>query len=174
MDIFFNKFSELLKPGLTVLDLGAGSGRHAKYMAKNGLNVVAVDRAANDPHVPNITWHTMEIQNWLSSIPSDEKYDAILMRNIIQFFSSEYIKDTLLPTLLSHLKPDGIVAIETFFRDPEPAFPKRFNSYWTVEDLKDLFPQWKVIFATESAEDRSDLHGTGRKFYLTDIIVTRK
>ncbi|MEM8922450.1 MAG: class I SAM-dependent methyltransferase [Actinomycetota bacterium] len=37
-----------LKPGMTVLDLGAGFGRHAFETARRGANVIAVDLAAEE------------------------------------------------------------------------------------------------------------------------------
>ena len=55
-----------LQPGMTVLDLGAGFGRHAFETARRGANVVAVDLSAEELMVTGNTFAAMYLDGELS------------------------------------------------------------------------------------------------------------
>ncbi len=109
-----------LPPKSTILDLGAGEGRNAIYLAKNGHIVTAVDfsekgirkiekRAKkNKVHIDTIVANIAD-REFVSKLGS---FDAILANKVIQFlkqedgnYAVEYIKE--------HTKPGGYVAISS-------------------------------------------------------------
>jgi SAM-dependent methyltransferase len=101
-----------IRPGGAVLDVAAGSGRHARLLARMGFEVDAVDRDASlfaDPpqHV-KLVEADLEAGPW----PYDgRKFDAIVVTN--------YLHRPLLPILVASLERGGLLVYETFARGNE-------------------------------------------------------
>lgn len=111
------RWSHLVKPGGTVLDVACGTGRHAKWFAKQNHAVVGVDRCRS------------AIESITSSLPSDvfesvvadiengpwplsgRQFDAVVVTN--------YLWRPLWPTLLASLTPGGVLLYETFAQGNE-------------------------------------------------------
>ncbi|MBT8241687.1 MAG: class I SAM-dependent methyltransferase, partial [Acidimicrobiia bacterium] len=111
-----------LKPGMTVLDLGAGFGRHAFETARYGVNVVAADLALDEMETTLSTFEAMyergELErrtvgagcvqsNGLTLPFPDCTFDRIIASEIL-----EHVTDDLgvLAELGRVLKPGGILA----------------------------------------------------------------
>lgn len=103
------RFSSLIVPGGTVLDLAAGGGRHARYLANQGYQVEAVDRdeaaLASLEGVPGITTRKadLEAQGWPYF---GRAFDAVVVTN--------YLYRPLMPQILSLLDQGGVLIYETF------------------------------------------------------------
>src|SRR5258706_1941934 len=101
-----------IRPGGAVLDVGAGSGRHARLLARMGFEVDAVDRDASlfsdlPPHVKLIE-ADIEAGPW----PYEgRRFDAIVVTN--------YLHRPLLPVLVASLERGGLLVYETFARGNE-------------------------------------------------------
>lgn len=105
------RWSHLLAPRGTVLDVACGSGRHLQWFAARGHAVTGVDRTieaarTNAPHarlvcadIENAPW---PIQN--QGMP--ERFDAVVVTN--------YLWRPLLPTLMDSVAPGGVLLYETF------------------------------------------------------------
>lgn len=118
------RFAPLVASGACVLDLACGQGRHARYFAARGAQVLAVDRDAEAlaalAGVANVSTRCadLEIGPW----PLDGMtFDAIVVVN--------YLHRPLLAPLLGALAADGAliyetfaVGNETFGRPSNPAF----------------------------------------------------
>ncbi len=78
---------EYLKPGMKVLDLGCGKGRHSIYCAEKGLDVFAVDISDNALNVLEKGKGKLPIeiiQSDIKKMPFSEDYfDAIITVNVI-------------------------------------------------------------------------------------------
>ena len=108
-------------PKGTVLDLASGRGRNALHLAGLGYTVEAVDRdhealaslaeAAARRHLANVSTHCLDLETDQPHGPDlgQARYDAILV-----FF---YLHRPLFPSLLSALKPGGLLLYETFLID---------------------------------------------------------
>ena len=78
-----------MKPGETMLEIGSGNGRDASYFAKNGMQVVAIDRSetavklCKDQHqnLP-IEFYTGTLTD-VSSKFSKKKFDAVFTRFVL-------------------------------------------------------------------------------------------
>ena len=100
-----------IRPGGSVLDLAAGGGRHARFLAQMGFEVLAVDRdvaALRGLPGTQVLEADLEAGHW----PLDGRaFDGIVVTN--------YLHRPLLPILVASLEPGGLLVYETFARGNE-------------------------------------------------------
>jgi len=106
---FIARFAALIPANARVLDLAAGSGRHARLLAARGAQVLAVDRDAAalaayacDPRIETRVLD-LEADGWPLT---GATFDAIVVAN--------YLHRPLFPHLRAALAPDGVLLYETF------------------------------------------------------------
>ena len=106
---WITRFAHLIAPNARVLDLAAGRGRHARWLAARGARVVAVDRdpdaLATMAGVPRITARACDLEAGAWPLEG-ERFDAIVVTN--------YLHRPLFPHLRAALAPDGVLLYETF------------------------------------------------------------
>jgi SAM-dependent methyltransferase len=110
------RWSHLIAPGGAVLDVAAGGGRHARWLAARGHLVVALER---DPaaiaalgRIPGVDAVAADLEDgspW--PLPDDRRFSAVVVTN--------YLHRPLLPRLLAALGPGGVLLYETFARGNE-------------------------------------------------------
>ena len=111
------RFAPLVADG-EVLDLACGSGRHTRLFAARGLQVVALDRNAEQLAElaqlagPNITTlqHDLELDGAAWPFAAS-RFAAIVVTN--------YLHRPLFAQLVRSLRPDGILIYETFAQGNE-------------------------------------------------------
>ena len=106
------RWSHLVAPGASVLDVACGSGRHVRWFAQRGCRVTAVDRdaAALGPLADVAETVVADIENgpWPFT---GRRFDAVVVTN--------YLWRPLLPTLLESVAERGVLICETFARGNE-------------------------------------------------------
>ena len=117
---FLVKYASQIPPG-RVLDLACGTGRHALYLAKQGYEVVGLDRntealaalskAAQERHLPNVKGWELDLEVDSENSPSlgNNEFSGVLVFN--------YLYRPIFPSILKALKPEGILIYETFLID---------------------------------------------------------
>jgi SAM-dependent methyltransferase len=113
------RWSRLIAPGGSVLDVACGSGRHLHWLAARGFVVTGVDRDATalaglPPHARTVV-ADIEAGPWPLT---GQRYDAVIVTN--------YLWRPLWPALLASLADRGILIYETFALGNE-AFGKPSN-----------------------------------------------
>ena len=146
------KLAEILPPA-SVLDLGAGDGRHSLYLAAKAFNVKAVDISASglekmkrlgEKRKLDIKTEVVDLSKW--SIDND--YDAIISVVVFQHLPSEQAL-RILKEMKIHTKPGGANAITLFTNngdryrldrqdDPDAFYP---NDNW----LKGFYQDWDIV-----------------------------
>jgi SAM-dependent methyltransferase len=103
------RFASLIPAG-EVLDLACGSGRHARYLAGLGYEVVALDR---DPDAlaqaagPGITTSQIDLEGADAVWPfAAGRFAAVVVTN--------YLHRPLVDSIVASLAPDGVLIYETF------------------------------------------------------------
>jgi SAM-dependent methyltransferase len=111
---WMTRYAGFVRPGSTLLDVACGYGRHAKYFARLGAQVTAVDcdavALASFRGVADIT----QVQRDLEGDPwpfAPESFDAIVVCN--------YLWRSTADALLGTLKPGGLLLYETFMTGNE-------------------------------------------------------
>jgi dihydroneopterin aldolase len=158
-----------------VLDVAAGSGRNALYLASQGWDVHAIDRdeqalarlssLAQQRNLTNVTVQTLDLETGGDSpeLPH-EQYDVVLV-----FF---YLYRSLFPALIDALKPNGVLIYETFTIDNHLRYqhPRRWEFCLGHNELLRLTSQLRVFFYDEGEHEGG--HGTGTTF--TAQLVAQK
>lgn len=173
MCLFLDIFYSFIESGDTALDLGAGKGIQAQAMAERGASVLALEKMPMEGQAQHqgMRWKYMNIKDWAQDISQRSKFDFVLAKNILQFFPKEWVVDVLFPAMKNCVKIHGFIGIETFYRAPQPPFVKPHHSYWTVEEMKNIFSDWSVVFSNTSEEEKKDQGGVSRNFFISNIIV---
>ena len=104
---WISRWAHLIAAGGSVLDVAAGSGRHARWLAARGHAVTAVDRdgAAMAPVSGIAELVVADIEGAPWPLPG-RRFDAIVVTN--------YLWRPLLATLTASLAPGGVLLYETF------------------------------------------------------------
>ena len=104
------RWSHLVKPEGTVLDVACGHGRHAYYFHQLNHPVTLVDRAqaaiesiAIEAHVCEKVVSDIEVDPWPFA---GRQFDAVVVTN--------YLWRPLMPNLLNSLATNGVFIYETF------------------------------------------------------------
>ena len=108
------RFAPLIAQHGRVLDLAAGRGRHARFLASRGMHVVAVDRDADAlVHLADLANVDSRVAD-LEAAPwpfGDLRFDAIVVVH--------YLHRPSFDALLAALAPDGVLLYETFAQGNE-------------------------------------------------------
>jgi len=108
------RFAHLVPAGARVLDLACGYGRHARFFAQRGAQVLAVDRdaaaLATLAETPGIDILRADLEGELWPL-GGQRFDAIVV--------SHYLHRPLFPDLRAALGPGGTLLYETFAQGNE-------------------------------------------------------
>jgi SAM-dependent methyltransferase len=128
-----------------VLDVACGSGRHARYFAARGLEVVAVDRDGQDPGA-NVSFLRADLESGPWPL-GERRFAAIVVTN--------YLHRPLFPLIEAALDEGGVLIYETFMignerygRPSNPAFLLRAG------ELIDAFKRLNVVAFEQGLVER--------------------
>ena len=100
------RWSHLVAPGATVLDVACGSGRHLAWFLNRGHTVTGVDRdthtAKNNCPTALLVEADIEAQPW----PFTQTFGAVVV--------THYLWRPLLPAITQSVAPGGVLIYETF------------------------------------------------------------
>jgi SAM-dependent methyltransferase len=141
------RFAPLIRARGIVLDLACGRGRHARFLAARGCDVLAVDRDAEalaglaDSGVRTLC---ADLEQGAWPLPG-LRFDAIVVTN--------YLHRPQFPHLLAALAPDGVLIYETF-ADGNARFgkPARPEFLLHPDELLDRFGKALRVVAFEQGE----------------------
>ena len=134
-----------IRPGGQVLDVAAGRGRNARWLAQQGFVVEAVDRDAEALAVmrgiDGITCNTADLES--AAWPyARQQFDAIVV--------CRYLHRPLFPHLRDSLKAGGLLIYETFMQGHE-AYGRPTNPDFLLREneLKEIFGSGLAVLAFE-------------------------
>jgi SAM-dependent methyltransferase len=137
------RWSHLIRPHGTVLDIACGHGRHLHYLAAQGHQVLGVDRSpealsaaaawgkVQQADIENAPWPLM--QNG-----QPRQFDAVVVAN--------YLWRPLFPVMLASLAPGGVLIYETFAAGNETVGkPSRPDFLLRPGELLRVFSDLRVV-----------------------------
>jgi len=135
-----------LAPGKKVLDIAAGTGRHAIFLARKGFSVDAVDISEAGlvgfaGKYPNIHAICADLDQF--EIPAD-RYDLIVDVN--------FMNRRLFPYIQEGLKPGGVVIFHTLLEpDDIKSTPKHRRDYrLRTNELLHAFLGMRIVYYSET------------------------
>lgn len=137
------RWSHLLPPGASVLDVACGAGRHLAWFADRGHAVTGIDRDTTlaAQSVPAATLLTADIENgpWpLMHNARPRQFGAVVVTN--------YLWRPLFPTLLDSVAPGGCLLYETFAAGNETVGrPSRPDFLLQPGELLTACAGWHVV-----------------------------
>jgi len=121
-DLIETSFQRYSSAGVeSILDLGCGTGTHARLLARDGYRITAVDRSAKmleiarekpieQPHA--IRW----VQADLRSMNLNDTFDAaILMFAVLGYFNTDHDVIEALTNIRRHLRPAGLLCFDFWY-----------------------------------------------------------
>ena len=151
-----------LKPGMKILDLPCGKGRHAVYFAKKGYKVYAADLSCNSIQHAKSMEHDhlhFSVHDMLDEFP-EKNFDAIFnLFTSFGYFENESDDIKILSNFKSSLKPNGFLIID--FLNPDDVLKNlveisEFNEgdikFTISKTVKNGFVEKKVTFSCEKEE----------------------
>jgi SAM-dependent methyltransferase len=154
------RFAPLIRDGGRVLDLASGRGRHARWLAARGLDVVAVDRDADAlaslAGVARVRTRLADLEQGAWPL-AGETFDAVVVAN--------YLHRPAFDPMLDALAGDGVLLYETFAAGNE-AFGRPSNPAFLLrpDELHERARHRLVVVAFEQGR----VAGEGR-----DAVVQR-
>jgi SAM-dependent methyltransferase len=136
---WLRRWAHLIAPGGTVLDVAAGSGRHALWLAARGHAVTALDRdgEAMRPLAGHAEVLVADIEAGPWPLPG-RTFDAVIVAN--------YLWRPLLATLQASLAEGGVLLYETFAAGNETVGrPARREFLLAPGELLGAFPGLRTV-----------------------------
>jgi SAM-dependent methyltransferase len=137
------RWSHLLPPGASVLDLACGHGRHMQWLAAQGHRVTGVDRSPEALAVAGQWGEVLQadIENGPWPLRHDgqpRQFDAVVVTN--------YLWRPLLPVIAASLREGGVLLYETFAAGNETVGkPSRPDFLLQPGELLRAFAQLRVV-----------------------------
>jgi len=137
---------------VTLLEIGAGTGRDSLFFHQNGLQVTTVDfseemvRLCKEKGLPDV--HCMDFRQL--EFP-DNRFDAVYALNCLLHIPKAEIDDVLLE-IRRVLKPNGLFFYGVYggqnsegIWEDDTYEPKRFFNFYTDEDIKKLVQKYFIL-----------------------------
>jgi SAM-dependent methyltransferase len=116
----------LVPAGAPVLDVAAGSGRHAIFFAERGHRVTALERDTSRlPQRADLEIVAADLENEAPWPLPGRRFGAVIVTN--------YLHRALMPILLDSLSAGGVLIYETFMQGNE-RFGKPDNPAFLLKD----------------------------------------
>ena len=136
------RWSHLVAPGGTVLDVACGQGRHARWFYERNHLVALVDRS--HAAIESIAIPAQACEAVVADIENGpwpfagRQFDAVVVTN--------YLWRPLMPTLLDSLAPGGVLIYETFTQGNETVGkPSRPDFLLRPGELLELCSKLRIV-----------------------------
>jgi len=117
-DYVFNALNEYDKNIESILELGCGSGAHANFLSKKGLEITGIERSesmvqeAIDKDIPNFNPLIADITNF----KIDKQFDAVIsLFHVISYLTDNESLINCFKLTNQHLKQDGMFLFDIWY-----------------------------------------------------------
>ena len=144
MQDWWDKFTELLPEGGSVLDLGCGSGRDSAYFLSCGFDVTAMDASEEMCALASIHIGQDALHLSFTEIDFNEVFDGIWACASLLHVSSGEI-DNIFTKIIKSLKRNGILYMSFHYGDFEGECNGRYITDYRTKPLKELIARHEEL-----------------------------
>ena len=153
-NIFFKSWVDRMPPGRILLP-GEGEGRNAAYAAGRHWDVLAFDQSskAREKALRLANEHGVNIDYRLGSVFDIQLNNSMFdMIALVFFHLHSGMRKKYHEYLLSHLKPGGIIVVESFAKEQlnrDSGGPRDPDLLYALDELYDDFNGMEVLFSAQ-------------------------
>jgi len=167
-------FTESINHDLTnfsVLDLGAGEGKNAVYLASLGSRVIAIDISSIALSKFSLQNNFEQCKNNIDTINcnildvdyEECQFDLVIAYGILHCLSNQKQIELIIGKIKKWIKPNGYFIGATFTNKiPPPDIQEylEFDSFLPEGTFEQLFAKWKIIYSED--EIITETHPTSK------------
>ncbi len=154
----WERFTELLPEGGSILDLGCGSGRDSEHFISLGFDVTAMDASEEMCDLASIHIGQDVLNLTFDEIDFEEVFDGIWACASLLHVSGSRIDD-IMDKVVKSLKGDGVLFMSFHYGDFEGERSSRYYKDYRTKALKELIARQKELELIEiwkEDENRDD------------------
>lgn len=163
----------------TAIDIGAGSGRNARFLAEHGCAVTCVETGKESLvllyELADGGKDIRIIESNLQDLKISERYDAVLCNMVLHFLQADEI-DQSIATIKNLTAANGVVSISVYVDcDENASLPESYTYKFLPDQLKQKFSDWDILFYTEDYPMRhKKVDINGGRGYISARLISRK
>jgi SAM-dependent methyltransferase len=154
-----------------VVDLGAGAGEQLRRFRERGYDGIGVDLHRPELVPAGIVWEQVDVRTWLDRLAPGDKFEVIFTRALLPFLEKPWVLERLLPELVDHLAPGGVLAIQTFSKPPSPPFEGSSLAYFSALELVAKLSHLDIPVQDQFEDHGPTTDGVVRDLWFTRVIV---
>lgn len=148
------KLTTLMAPG-SILDIGAGKGRHAIYLTQKGFDVTALEPAEDHARIlsQKVKKHNLSmkvVKKDLLSYSPMQSFDAVAAISVLHFLKNKKEVDGAVTRMQAWTKPSGLNVVSVMMNidvnNPKPYL-------FMHSELKNYYEDWDILFYEELLSD---------------------
>lgn len=159
------------------LDLGAGAGTNALALTKAGFDVDAVDSDPSSIRELRRLGRSRAIRSFCKDMSELKRprrsYDVIVAWNSLPFLTPRSKAKRTLRQIQSWLTPGGLAVISAFGPEDEWAASKKKMSFFTVSEIRDAWPQMRLLKLDEVRKRGPTVVGKDKSWHIIRCIARR-
>lgn len=140
----WDRFTELLTEGSSILDLGCGSGRDSEYFLSRGFDVTAMDASEEMCDLATIHIGQDVLKLTFDEIDFDEVFDGIWASASLLHVPSSHMND-IMGKVIKSLKRNGILFMSFYYGDFEGERDGRYYTDYRTKELKELIARQNYL-----------------------------
>ncbi len=163
----------LYKNAGTVLDLGAGWGRNALFLAASGFKVTCVDN--NDNQINTFKQKALDLgiaanieKANIEDYDITWSYDVIVSTSVLHFIKNP---KKVIDNMKEHTKTSGLNVISVFTKENPD---RNFDYLFEKNELRNYYKDWEILVYNEYLSDLEQHDNLGpHRHFIAEIIAQK-
>lgn len=155
---YYDRFTELVPEGGSILDLGCGSGRDSAYFVSCGYDVTAMDASEEMCDLASVHIGQDVLHLSFSDMDFEEVFDGVWACASLLHVPGNEIND-IMSKIVKSMKPNGTLYMSFYYGDFEGERDGRYYTDYNTRKLKELvagFEELELIEIKKSEDIRQD------------------